>query len=314
MNKKMLAAFTAVLLITPITANAAIKNQSIAQQTPALAILDTALDTGLNVLPGRLIYEACILDWNSCPNGKNFMEGTNSSLLPYSLITKNGFDHGTQMTSIAIANNPNMNIVFVRIIGATASGVRQSASEATVYRALDWVIANKERFNIQAVSMSQGRHDFPASLGANYCPNTPTTKSKIQQLSSMGVATFFPAGNGRDYQRVDWPGCLEDAITIGATDQYDEITLYSNYDPLKIDFYALGNTQALSPGSALGNVAGTSAAVQVAAAQWIAIKQAHPDYSYNQLIDLVSRTSKKTFNSKINSGKLIDLKGAINGK
>ena len=127
MNKKMLAAFTAVLLITPISANAAIKNvnstiknNSVDSRTPALAILDTALDTGLNILPGKLIYEACILDWNSCPNGKNFMEGTNSSLLPYSLITKNGFDHGTQMTSIAIANNPNMNIVFVRIIGATA--------------------------------------------------------------------------------------------------------------------------------------------------------------------------------------------------
>lgn len=314
MNKKLLAAFTAVLLITPIGANAALKNQSYVAGTPTLAIIDTALDNKLNVLPGKIAYEVCILDWNSCPNGKSFMEGPDAALLPYAFISKNGFDHGTQMTSIAIANNPNMQIVFIRVIGATNTGVRQLTSEATVYKALDWVIANKDKFNIQAVSMSQGRHDFPVSLGANYCPNTPVTKSKIQTLVSLGIPTFLPTGNGRDYQRIDWPACIDEAVAVGATDQYDEIAIYSNNDQLKTDFYALGNTQAVSPGSVVGNVAGTSVATQVAAAQWIAIKQAHPSYTYQQLTDLISKTAKNTFNSKIASGKLINLQGAINGK
>lgn len=313
MNKKLLAAFTAVLLINPLTANAVLKNQT-DSQIPTLAIIDTALDSGLNILPGKIAYEVCILDWNSCPNGKNFMEGPGSALLPYSIITKNGFEHGTQMTSIALANNPNMQIVFIRIIGATATGVRQLTSEATVYKALDWVIANKEKFNIQAVSMSQGRHDFPASLGTNYCPNTPTTKMKIQTLISMGVPSFFPTGNGRDYQRIDWPACIDEAISVGATDQYGEIAIYGNYDLTKTDVFALGNTQAMSPGSVISNVAGTSAATQIAAAQWIAIKQSKPTYNYQQMYDLILRTSKKTFNSKIESGKLIDLGAAINGK
>jgi hypothetical protein len=314
MNKKLIAAFTAVLLLAPLGANAALKNQSYVAGTPTLVIIDTALDNKINVLPGKIAYEVCILDWPSCPNGKNFMEGPDAALLPYALITKNGFEHGTQMASIAVANNPNMQIVFIRIIGATNAGVRQLTSEKTVYNALQWVIDNKAKFNIQAVSMSQGRHDFPASLGANYCPNTPTTKSKIQALAAMNVPTFFPAGNGRDYKRIDWPACLDESISVGAVDRYGEITMYSNYDILKTDFYALGNTQAVSPGSVVGNVAGTSASVQVAAAQWVAIKQAHPDYTYSQMYDLVSSTSSKAFNSQIPSAKLINPAGAINGK
>jgi hypothetical protein len=314
MNKKLLAAFIAVTLITPISANAALKNQSYVAGTPTLVIIDTAIDNKVNVFPGKIAHEVCLLDWNSCPNGKSFMEGPDAALLPYALITKNGFEHGTQMTSIAIANNPNMQIVFIRIIGATATGVRQLTSEKTVYNALQWVIDNKDRFNVQAVAMSQGRHDFPASLGDNYCPNTPITKSKIQTLISMGIPTFFPTGNGRDYKRIDWPACIDESIAIGATDQYGEITIYSNNDDRKVDFYALGNTQAVSPGSAVKNVAGTSASTQVAAAQWIAIKQAKPNYTYQQLYDLIGNTAKKTYNSRIASAKLIDVIGAVNAK
>jgi hypothetical protein len=314
MNKKLLAALIAVTLITPISANAALKNQSYVAGTPTLVIIDTALDNKVNVFPGKIAHEVCLLDWNSCPNGKSFMEGPDAALLPYALITKNGFEHGTQMASIAIANNPNMQIVFIRIIGATGSGVRQLTSEKTVYNALQWVIDNRDRFNVQAVAMSQGRHDFPASLGENYCPNTPITKSKIQTLISMGIPTFFPTGNGRDYKRIDWPACIDESIAIGATDQYGEITIYSNNDDRKVDFYALGNTQAVSPGSSVKNVAGTSASTQVAAAQWIAIKQAKPEYTYQQIYDLIGNTAKKTYNSRIASAKLIDVIGAINAK
>jgi hypothetical protein len=314
MNKKLLSAFIAVLITATTNANAAIKNNTVEEKLPTLAVIDTALDTNLNILPGKIVYEVCMLDWNTCPNGKSYMEGPGAALLSYNIINKNGFDHGTQMTSVAVKTNPNMQIVFIRIIGATPTGVRQLTSEKTVYNALQWVIDNKEKFNIQAVSMSQGRHDFPVSLGANYCPNTPVTKSKIQTLVGMNVPTFFPAGNGRDYSRIDWPACIDESIAIGATDQYDEIAIYSNYDPVKIDFYALGATKVVLPGSVEANAAGTSVAVQVAAAQWIQIKQSHKDYSYQQIVDLISRTSKNTFSSKIKSAKLINLQGAVNGK
>lgn len=308
MNKKITSAFIAVLLIVPITSAKA----DIAK--PTLAIIDTALDSSLPEFKGRITQEVCIIQWSSCANGKDYQEGPGAASMPANLIKLNGFDHGTYMTSIALAQNPNINVVFIRIIGATSTGVRQITSESSVYKALDWVIANKDKYNIQAISMSQGRHDFPSVVTSNYCPSTPTTKSRIQTLISMGIPSFFPTGNSRDYQRIDWPSCIEDSIAIGAVDQQNEIAIYGNYDPLRTDFFALGSLQATGPGNVVSNVAGTSAASQVAAAQWITIKQSHATYNYQQIYDLISATAKNTFNAKINSAKLINLQGAINGK
>jgi hypothetical protein len=310
MNKKILAALIAVTLITPTTAHAAFK-ANVTTQPATIAILDTALDTGVNVFKDKIAHEVCIIEWSSCPNGKAFMEGPGSATLPYHLISKNGFDHGTQMTSAAIASNPNMKVVFIRIIGNTPTGTRQLVNEKTIFTALDWVIANKEKFNIQAVTMAQGRHDFTRTTG--YCFNTPKTAERLNNLITRNVPVFFPTGNNGDVSRIDWPACLDASVSVGSVDQQNEISFFSNHDPLKTDFFALGHMPVFLPGSIASNAAGTSVSVQVAGAQWIAIKQSKPTLTYKQIYDLISSTSIKTYNSKISTGKLINLAGALNG-
>lgn len=307
MNKKLLSAFIAVLFITPIATNASAAEQT----TPTIVVIDTALDSTLPVFKDKIAYEVCMLDWPSCSNGKSFAEGPGAASLPANLYLKNGFDHGTQMASIAVGANPNIKIVFIRIIGNTPDGRRQITSEATVYKALNWVAENKYKFNIQAVAMAQGRHDFRTYV--DYCPKTPTTQSSIKRLIELGVPTFFATGNNRDYLRIDWPSCIPEAIAVSATDQYDEISIYGNYDKSLTDFYALGNTTAFKPGGSQSNVAGTSASTQIAAAQWVAVKQAKPSLTYTQIYELLSKTSKTVNSAKIFGGKLINLQGALNG-
>lgn len=310
MNKKILTALAAIILLIPATAQAAqLQNKTVAQ--PTIAILDTALDTSLPIFKDRILFEACVTQWSSCPNGLKEMEGTNSSTMRSDWISRNGFDHGTQMASLAVQTNPDVKIVFVRIIGANAKGLRQATGEETVYAGLDWVIRNKERFNIQAVSMSQGHHFL--NDGVDYCPKTPITEGKIQALASMGVPVFLPAGNSRDYVRIDWPACIPSAIAIGATMPAGSIAIYTNYDKTLTDFFAVGTVKATIPGGSQKNVAGTSAATVIAATQWATVKAVKPHLTYTEIYDLISRTSKPTFNSKITSGKLIDLKGALNG-
>jgi hypothetical protein len=270
------------------------------------------LDTSLPIFKDRIVFEACVTQWSSCPNGLAEMEGTNSSVLPANVMSKNGFEHGTQMASIAVATNPNVKIVFVRIIGASTQGFRQSSGEETVYNALDWVIRNKEKFNIQAVSMSLG-HTGARSSGADYCPKTPITESKIKSLIDSNVPVFFPVGNNRDYQRIDWPACIPSSIAVGATMPAETIAIYSNHDPLLTDFFAQGTLKATTVGGKVINVAGTSASTVIAATSWATIKSAKPHLTYSQVYDLISATSKPTYNSKIPSGKLINLQGALNG-
>jgi hypothetical protein len=312
MNKKILAVLaTLTLVTTTISANAAsLQNKNVAQ--PTIAILDTALDTSLPIFKDKILFEACVTQWSSCPNGLSEMEGTNSSTLNPEWISKNGFDHGTQMASIAVATNPNVKIVFVRVIGANSSGLRQATGEATVYNALDWVIRNKDKFNIQAVSMSQG-HSVLRNPDPRYCPSTPITEGKINQLMTAGVPVFFPTGNARNYTKIDWPACIPASIAIGATMPAETIAIYSNYDPLLTDFFALGQVKAINPGNKVINVGGTSAATVIAATQWATIKASKPQLTYSQIYDLISRTSKTTSNSKIRNGKLINLQGALNG-
>jgi hypothetical protein len=312
MNKKILAVLVTITLAIPtISANAAsLQNKNVAQ--PTIAILDTALDTSLPIFKDKILFEACVTQWSSCPNGLSEMEGTNSSTLKPEWISKNGFDHGTQIASIAVATNPNVKIVFVRIIGTSSTGLRQSTSEATVYNALDWVIRNKDKFNIQAVSMSQG-HSAGRNPDPNYCPSTPITEGKINQLMTAGVPVFFPTGNARNYSKIDWPACIPSSVAIGATMPAETIAIYSNHDPLLTDFFALGQVKATNPGGRVVNVGGTSAATVIAATQWATIKASKPHLTYSQIYDLISKTSKPTYNSKITGGKLINLGAALNG-
>ena len=310
MNKKLISALVAITLAIPtISANAAsLQNKTVAQ--PTIAILDTAIDTSLPIFKDRILFEACVTQFSTCPNGMSVMEGTNSATMPASVISQNGFDHGTQMASLAVAANPNVNIVFVRIIGSNPNGTRQVAGEPTVVNGLDWVLRNKDKFNIQAVSMSQAHHNL-GPAGTDYCPKTPLTEGKVKALADAGVPVFFPAGNNRDYVRIDWPACIQSSIAIGAVMPTNEVAIYSNFDSKLVDFFALGTTRAILPGGKTINVAGTSAATVIAATQWATIKAAKPTLTYSQIYDLIAKTSIPTQNSKVTGGKLINLNGAL---
>lgn len=311
MNKKILVALIAILTIIPTNSYAVkgIKLKNTTQSVPTLAILDTALDTSLPHIKSKLVYEACILEWTTCPNGSDYMEGTNSSLLPASSISKSGFDHGTQMASAAIQANPNMNIVFIRIIGQNINGDRQIASEASVYMALDWVLRNKDKFNIQAVSMSQGNSNV--LQGLDYCPKTPITEGKIKALVDLNVPVFAASGNGRNYTKIDWPSCIPAAIAVGAGTR-NGIELYSNHDSKLLDFYANSRATIVTAGNRTVNATGSSISTQVAAATWLAVKSKKPNLTYSQIYDLLKNTSR-SIKGRQGSGNLIDSTAALNG-
>jgi len=308
MNKKILLGLIALTLVIPSTSHANVKNGTVS--VPTLAILDTGLDTSVPSIKDKLVYEVCILEWTTCPNGQSFMEGPGAANIPSQFITKNGFSHGTQMASAAVSTNPNMNIVFVRIIGQNINGDRQITNEQTIYNALNWVYANKDRFNIQAVSLSQGSRALLDS--ASYCPSTPTTQKSITDLLSAGIPTFTAVGNRSDYKRIDWPSCIPQAVAVGAGSK-NGIETYNNYDPALLDMYSIGQLKVYSPGNTLGFASGSSIAAQTAAANWIALKQFKPELNINQLNDLISTKSQTIKMGKRfpQIGKLFELKTAL---
>lgn len=312
--KKLITALVALTLITTsMPAQAKLKNTT---SVPTLAVLDTALDTSIPSIKSRLIYEVCILDWPSCPNGTKFMEGPGSSVLPTNIIANRDFNHGTQMVSAAINNNPNMNILFIRIIGNTSRGTRQTTGVLTVTNALEWVFNNKDKYNITAVSVSQGSQSVLKKTTTNYCPVT-ATDIMVDRLYSVNVPVFFPSGNDRDKSRINWPACIPNAVAVGGVEvaglDKPQISLVSNYDGNLIDIWTEITSPVTFPGGATGNAYGTSVANQIAAAKYISVKTAKPSLTTAQLLSLIKSTSTPISNTVNQNVFMFNLGAALNG-
>ena len=276
-------------LITTLVLSCVSNPASASDLAPSVAILDTAVDSNIVEIKMNLLHEVCILEWSVCPNGRYFLEVPGSAFLPVKYGLSGSFDHGTQMASIAISTNPSVPIVFMRIIGAAESGARLRTSEQTVYQALEWVLDNQLRFNIQAVALAQGSHNLLSSK--DYCPQSARTARVITNLFNLGIPVFVASGNNGDKSRVSWPGCLPLAIPVGAITN-GQISSYSNVDPNLSTFYAMGEVKARSSLQAQTNASGTSVSTQVFAAMWIYLRTQLPELSLAESISFMKSVGR----------------------
>lgn len=324
MKKIITILFASILLsITSIPAHADLKTKT---SVPTLAILDTALDTSIPLIKSRLVGEVCILDWPSCPNGNLFMEGEGSTTLPMNILSNINFSHGTQMASVALQSNSNLNIVFVRIFGNTSTGERERTGISTLVNALNWVTINKDKYNIVAVSASQGATGPVINRPSNssYCAVTALDKVVID-LSNSGVPVFFPSGNSgadpRMKNKIEWPACISQSIAVGGVSVSSEsikinkprVNTQSNYDKNLVDIWGEWSSNSIFPGNLSGTSYGTSVSNQIIAAKYVALKAEKPDLSLTQLITLMKSSSIPVSNSVSQKVYLFDLRKAING-
>ncbi len=258
----LLSILLTVVFLSPVSAN----------EKPSIAIIDTAVDTSK---VKNVVHEVCILYEIRCPNKNSFMEGPGAASLPASQLYKNGFDHGTIMSLIASAVNKDMNIVFIRVVSMTNTGRQGYYDDKLVNEALKWVIANKTKFNIVAVSASIGSHKLKA--GPNYCPVNTSFRDSIVSLQNLGVASIFAAGNNYDYSRVDYPACISEAVAVGSVGEQGNVELYSNGGN-EIDFYALGTYN-----TSIKRAMGTSAATAALAGYWAKSYKGNYQATYDYL-------------------------------
>ncbi len=270
----------------------------------SLVIMDTGFDTQLPIFQGKVLQEVCILDWYTCPNRLDFQEGQGSAQLSLPLAKINGFSHGTQMASIAVNYSSETPIILIRIIANSSSGLRLPAGESSIIRALEWVIAHNEEFNIGAVAMAQGR---PSSISSrDYCPKSERLEKRILELKRLDIPFVVPAGNGGNKSRIDWPACIPSTVAIGASTTDNKIAKFSNVDRLLVDFYAQGNSPASLPGGQIITASGTSVSTLIAAARWLKEASAQPTANYAQLYRYL-RTGPIIFDENFNYGRLLNV-------
>ena len=319
-----MAIIASTIAVTTMPAQAALKSNTLKSttSTPTLAILDTALDTSIPAIRSRVVAEVCILDWPSCPNGKSFMEGPGSSVLPMKFLATNNFNHGTQMASAAIAANPNINIVFIRIVGNTSKGGVQTYGLNTLVNALTWVNNNKTKYNIVAVASSHATNApvIKRSATSAYCLPT-AVDTAVSNLNNSGIPVFFPSGNSAGNPsmkgKIEWPACISQSIAVGGVETLNldkpQVSLVSNYDVKLVDLWGEIQQPTIYPGNVSGYSYGTSVSVQVIAAKYVSLKVSRPTLTSTELISLMKTASDPVENSYGQNVYLFKLSKVING-
>ena len=206
MSKKIM------LLVVAISATLLPTQTASAVGEKTLVIIDSGINTDLAWAKNAVIDEACCVELHRCPNGFSQMVGAGAAKVTPAMTTASSFSHGTQMASVAVAINPNVKIVSIRVAGLTPRGVPTPYSGKAISWALDYVEANKARLNVGAVSISLGN-----SYRSTACPIVGNLQKQITNLMASGVAVAIAVGNGGS-TKIDYPACIPQAIAVGATE------------------------------------------------------------------------------------------------
>ena len=289
-----------LITITALLAATAASASATDQIPKSLVIVDTGFDTQLPIFQGRVLGEACILDWSSCPNKGYFQEGIGAAHLPLPVSSLNGFYHGTQMASIALAQDPTLKVVLIRIIAHSSTGYRLPAQDQTIAKVLEWVILNKDKFNVGAIAMAQGHAGN--RLARDYCPKFENVEKRILELKRLDIPFVVPTGNDGNKSQINWPACIPSALAIGASNSDDQIASYSNIDRTLVDFYAPGKADSILPGGKITPSTGTSVSTIVAASNWVSTSNKYSTKTYSEMFQFF-RGGPIIFDEKFNYGR-----------
>jgi hypothetical protein len=201
-----------ILIVVAISATLLPTQTASAVGEKTLVIIDSGINTDLAWAKSAVIDEACFVEFNRCPNGFSQMIGAGASKITPAMTTAGSFSHGTQMASVAVAVNPNVKIVSIRVAGMTAKGVPNPYTGKAISWALDYVEANKARLNVGAVSISLGN-----SYRSTSCPIVGNLQTQITNLMASGIPVVIAVGNGGS-TKIDYPACIPQAIAVGATE------------------------------------------------------------------------------------------------
>jgi hypothetical protein len=267
MKNKVIVAAVAVALAAGLTGPVS------AAPEKTLVIIDSGINSQLDWVKNALVEEACFIEFGKCPNGQASMTGPGAATLAATDAAKDKtFSHGTQMASTAVAVNPGVKIVAVRIVGRSDKGFANTYRTNSLIPALDWVAANATRLNVGAVSISLGRSYSEAA-----CPVEASLQSQIVALKQNNVNVFIAAGNGSNPNKVDYPACISEAVAVGATSTRYSLrgvtgwiypVMPTSNGGADLDLYALGKYTAIGLDGKPAVVMGTSAATAAVASKW----------------------------------------------
>jgi serine protease AprX len=211
-----------------------------------VAIIDSGLSPGID-------FEGRILGFYDFSNGKPGVSGT----------AFDDFGHGTHVAGLIASNGKSSDkryagvatrakLLPLKVLDRNGAGYTSD-----VIRALEFVIANKDRFNIRVVNLSLGHPIYESAA-------TDPLVRAVERASRAGLIVVTAAGNNgtnrvtgqTGYAGIASPGNAPSAITVGsattngtATRSDDRVSPFSSRGPSWYD--GIAKPDVVAPGDRL---------------------------------------------------------------
>ncbi len=281
-----------------------------------VAVLDTGFDSSHPFLQGKVVSEACYSNTDGylgvsslCPNGRSTQIGTGAAKNCSSTI--DGCEHGTHVAGIVAGRGTSFSgvakdatliaiQVFFRVNGVADCDPSPAPCiftfQSDYMAAMERVLDLRYNFNIAAINMSLGGEKFYDRATCD--SKNQSLKWTIDNLRSAGIATVVASGNNGYVNSMNSPGCISSAISVGAVDDYDKVTSFSN-SAYFLDLLAPGmKIYSSIPGNSYESISGTSMATPHVAGAWAVRKSAFPSASVDDILAYFKRTGKSIRDSK----------------
>lgn len=279
-----------------------------------VAILDTGIDQDHPFFGSRIVSQACYSTAGGssgvslCPGGGATSTAAGSADAETAQCldgTNNICDHGSHVAGIAAGDGTGVG-------GAPAGGVARgagiiaiqvftrfnSASDCNPNPApcvrtfpsdqilgLQRVLALDGTFTIAAANMSLGN----TANNTTACDGD-SRKTAIDNLLAAGIATVISAGNEGHPAGVGNPGCISTAVTVGATEDDDDVAGFSNRGSL-LDLFAPGvSVDSSVPDDTFANFDGTSMAAPHVTGAFAVLRDAYPTATIATMLGYMQST------------------------
>ena len=213
-----------------------------------VAVMDTGVDPNASGLVGQVIHRVDFSAPTSSCSDNGFLDPNGHGTHVASIIAgKPGNFSPANMRGVA----PGANIIDVRVFNCTAL-----TTDSEILSAIDWIIANKATYGIDAVNMSIG-------ASGNAQTGQDSKSIAVNRMVAAGLFVSVAAGNdGAAPGTIASPGVAQFATTVGAA----TVSKYGSYQAFYSSAGPTGDGRAgidfLAPGS--GIIAAQTTAVQIA--------------------------------------------------
>ena len=230
---------------------------------PGSSVTVAVIDSGLAPLKD---FEGRILAFHDFTNGRNgaavaayddYGHGTHVS----GLIGSSGLSSSNRYAGVA----PGVKFLALKVLGKHGEGMTSQ-----VIQALEFAVANKNRYNIRVVNLSLG-HPIYESAGTDPLVQAveATVRAGIIVVAAAGNCGTNPTTGLAGYGGIASPGNAPSAITVGAANTNgtisrgdDRVAPYSSRGPAWLD--GLAKPDILAPGQAMisNEVDGSTLAIE----------------------------------------------------